>query len=200
MAYIEAAMQIHLPELVIFDGIRDVVADINDGVRAQQVVERLMQLASDSQSPSCIVCVLHQNKAVEDSTLRGALGTELTNKCFETYECRKQDGIFSIQQTATRKYDIHGKLFFSITDTGLPVLTSSADDGVSRTPNPYIYYKDGRARADCNRLLQDCLAGGARPTRSQLIQLFADRLGPDSYSWAERLVDSIIQRGGLHNP
>ena len=51
------------PDLVIVDGIRDLVNDINDGVLAQEVMEELMHLATHQKC--CIVCVLHQNKGSE---------------------------------------------------------------------------------------------------------------------------------------
>ena len=75
-------------------------------------------------SNACIVCVLHQNKSLEDKTLRGALGTELQNKSFETYECQKDPDtrIFSMRQVATRKYDITQKLEWTVDDEGLPVV------------------------------------------------------------------------------
>ena len=110
------------PDLVIFDGIRDVVGDINNYTEAQNVLEKLLSLAS--WSGACIVCVLHQNKSIEDKTLRGALGTELQNKSYETYECQKDPDtrLFTLRQTATRKYDITQKLEFTVNQEGLPVL------------------------------------------------------------------------------
>ena len=98
-----SAIAICKPDLVIFDGIRDVVGDINNYEEAQNLIGQLLHVASDYKT--CIVCVLHQNKAVEDKTLRGALGTELQNKSFETYECSKNSDtrIFTVKQTATRK-------------------------------------------------------------------------------------------------
>lgn len=112
----------HKPDLVIFDGIRDVVGDINNYQEAQNVLGQLLSIASFSNA--CIVCVLHQNKALEDKTLRGALGTELQNKSFETYECQKDPDtrIFTMHQVATRKYDITQKLEFTVDSSGLPVL------------------------------------------------------------------------------
>jgi archaellum biogenesis ATPase FlaH len=116
---LEEAINACQPQLVVLDGIRDLVDDINDGVLAQDVIERLMHLASDC--GCCIVCVLHQNKSVEDKTLRGWIGTELANKSFEVYECSKNsDRIFSCRQTRTRKYDISETLRFSVADDGLP--------------------------------------------------------------------------------
>ena len=109
------------PDLVIFDGIRDVVGDINNYTEAQTVLDKLLSIAS--WSGACIVCVLHQNKALEDKTLRGALGTELQNKSYETYECQKDldTRLFTLRQTATRKYDITQKLEFTVNAEGLPI-------------------------------------------------------------------------------
>ena len=75
------------PDLVVIDGIRDLVNDINDGVLAQEVMEELMHLATEHNC--CIVCVLHQNKGSDDHNLRGWIGTELMNKAFEVYACEK---------------------------------------------------------------------------------------------------------------
>ena len=118
---LEVAVPRYKPDLVILDGIRDLVADINDGVVAQDVVERLMHLASDNRC--AIVCVLHQNKSVEDKNLRGWIGTELKNKAFEVYECAKSsERIFTWSQTDTRKYDIPDKVQFSVDENGIPYL------------------------------------------------------------------------------
>lgn len=116
------------PDLVIFDGIRDVVGDINSYEEAQSVITQLLHVASEYQP--CIVCVLHQNKAIEDKTLRGALGTELQNKSFETYECSKNPDtrIFSIKQTATRKYDLPNRIDFCLSNDGLPVPCAVPDN------------------------------------------------------------------------
>ena len=124
LAWAELCIVQAKPDLVIFDGIRDVVGDINNYTEAQTVLDKLLSLASWTQA--CIVCVLHQNKALEDKTLRGALGTELQNKSYETYECQKDSETrrFTLRQTATRKYDITAKLEFSVNAEGLPVETS----------------------------------------------------------------------------
>ena len=116
---LETAIKEYHPDLVILDGIRDLVNDINDGILSQQVIERLMNLASETDC--CIVSVLHQNKASDDKNLRGWIGTELTYKSFEVYECSKDsDHIFSIKQTMTRKYDIDEVLQFVVDAEGLP--------------------------------------------------------------------------------
>ena len=112
------------PDLVIVDGIRDLVNDINDGVLAQEVMEELMHLADEQNC--CIVCILHQNKGSEDHNLRGWIGTELMNKAFEVYACEKlmPQRVFKLEQTLTRKYDIEQTLYFEVDEQGLPRATS----------------------------------------------------------------------------
>ena len=122
---LETAVNHYHPDLVILDGIRDLIADINDGVVAQNCIERLMKLASTNRC--CIVCILHQNKAAEDRNLRGWIGTELKNKAFEVYECNKSERIFSWSQTDTRKYDIYDKLLFSVDENGIPHLCTEEE-------------------------------------------------------------------------
>ena len=116
---LEVAVRYRKPDLVILDGLRDLVSDINDGVIAQNVMERLMHLASEYHC--AIVCVLHQNKSIEDHNPRGWIGTELKHKAFEMYECAKSsERIFTWAQTDTRKYDIPEALSFAVNEDGIP--------------------------------------------------------------------------------
>ena len=120
---LETAIVRYKPDLVIVDGVRDLINDINDGVLAQDTIERLMHLASEQHC--CITCILHQNKSAEDKNLRGWIGTELTHKAFEVYECEKNDDrIFSFSQKLTRKYDILDTLKYIVDDNGIPQLAS----------------------------------------------------------------------------
>ena len=119
----ETAVLKYRPDLVVLDGVRDLLADINDGVKAQELMEHLMRLAQEADC--CMVCVLHQNKGAEDRNLRGWIGTELMNKAFEVYACEKvkPENIFVVEQTHTRKYDLEGLLFFRMdAATGMPVV------------------------------------------------------------------------------
>lgn len=142
LSLVLACISKHQPDLVIFDGIRDVVGDINNYQEAQTVLGKMLSIASWSNA--CIVCVLHQNKSLEDKTLRGALGTELQNKSFETYECQKDPDtrIFSMHQVATRKYDITQKLEFTVDQDGLPVMEEEGarnqEQGHKTTLDPQV--------------------------------------------------------------
>ena len=155
------------PDLVIVDGIRDLVNDINDGVLAQEVMEELMHLATEHDC--CIVCVLHQNKIGEDHNLRGWIGTELMNKAFEVYSCEKllPQRIFSLEQTLTRKYDIERTMYFEVGDDGLPVSCDMPTDGGGKESRQdklpplnqeyIVHEEDGQWSFDVRRLFTDAL-------------------------------------------
>ena len=157
------------PDLVIVDGIRDLVNDINDGVLAQEVMEELLHLATEAEC--CIVCVLHQNKGGEDHNLRGWIGTELMNKAFEIYSCEKMmpQRIFKLEQTQTRKYDIERPMYYEVNDDGLPVTCGEPStvegerQSTKRLPQmnrDYIISDvDGRWEHDVRRLFLDAMRG-----------------------------------------
>ena len=173
MPLLLAAIDMCRPDLVILDGVRDLVDDINNGQLAHDVTERLMRVAQ--QARCCIVCVIHQNKAAEDRTLRGSIGTELTNKAFEVYECEKMmpSRTFVLTQKLTRKYDITDSLYFTVDDRGLPhqvgapmtgeVKTVVTVDVIARQTGLkakyLIVHEDGSWEVNYQQLFRDALAG-----------------------------------------
>ena len=62
--------------LVIIDGIRDLMLDINNPSESVHIINKLMQWSS--RYDLHIHCVLHLNKG--DDNVRGHIGTELSNK------------------------------------------------------------------------------------------------------------------------
>ena len=82
--------QIH-PDLVILDGIRDVVHDFNDLKESSERINEMMNIASSNRL--CFWCTLHMNPRPgndDDSKMRGHLGTELGNKVSDTFVMKKQ--------------------------------------------------------------------------------------------------------------
>ena len=172
MPLLLAAIDLCHPDLVILDGVRDLVDDINNGQLAHDVTERLMRVAQHARC--CIVCVIHQNKAAEDRTLRGSIGTELTNKAFEVYECEKMmpSRTFVLTQKLTRKYDITDPLYFTVDDCGLPhqvgkpatgeVKSVVTVDSISRQTGLKAQYlivrDDGSWEVNYQQLFRDALA------------------------------------------
>ena len=113
------------PDILIVDNVRDLISDINNGEKAQELIESFMKL---SQEYCCnVVTVIHQNRSAENRGLRGWLGTELTNKAFEVFACQKfrqkdaEKPTFCIEQSMTRKFDIDSPVYYRMDDSGLPM-------------------------------------------------------------------------------
>ena len=174
MSLLVAAIEHCHPDLVVVDGICDLVADINDGVSVKPVVERLMAIAQAQNC--CIVCVIHQNKAADDRNPRGWLGTELNNKSFETYACEllKPEMIFSVEQTLSRRYRMDGNYYFTIDDLGMPHVAQAPENIGQTDPHnerkkdyppmndAYLQWDNGVMTVDLRSLFYDALKNGAR--------------------------------------
>ena len=117
---VDVALRVIKPDICILDGIKDLMTDINDAVQATRIMEKLMALAKELNC--CIVCVLHQNKSEQDRNMRGSIGTELTNKAFEVFQCEmiEESGTFKVTQTYSRKQKMKQKLYYRVNDKGLP--------------------------------------------------------------------------------
>ena len=190
------------PDLVIVDGIRDLVNDINDGVLAQEVMEELLHLATEAEC--CIACVLHQNKSGEDHNLRGWIGTELMNKAFEIYSCEKMmpQRIFKLEQTQTRKYDIERAMYYEVGEDGLPKAsplpppTGGGDLSREQLPQLNREYKvtedDGGWHMDVRRLFSDVLSGHDQITGSELRDQVCSRANIVSWKFYNSLLNKAI--------
>ncbi|MEG1684564.1 MAG: AAA family ATPase [Bacteroides sp.] len=75
-AKLEEAIVAYKPELVIIDGIRDLLYDFNDIKETAKLKDLIIGLYQTYNLHIC--CVIHQNKA--DKNARGHLGGEFTNK------------------------------------------------------------------------------------------------------------------------
>ena len=106
------------PDLVIIDGIRDMIPDFNDLVRSAELVGKLMAVSTELDCG--IICVLHQNKA--DSNARGHLGAELSNKCETVLQVKNEKGIANVEPVYSRNREIES-FSFRVSD-GLPELCS----------------------------------------------------------------------------
>ena len=178
------------PDLVILDGIRDLVSDINDGAEAQRIMEEMLALAQDNDC--CIIAVLHQNKSGESRDPRGWLGTELLNKAFDVFAPEKmkiQDGqgtrfVFKLEQLYTRKYDIEQQLYFQVDEDGLPFETeaplmpvymsststadSSGEERPSLNDDYVVHHLNGDWDMDVEKLFRDAFEGNQTLTGAAL--------------------------------
>lgn len=75
------------PRIVIIDGIRDLMSNINDPDESTELIVWLEGLIKDFNIG--VVNVLHLNKT--DNNARGHVGTELLNKCYMAIELEKDE-------------------------------------------------------------------------------------------------------------
>lgn len=109
--------------LVIIDGIRDFVYDINSPSEATRIISKLMQWTDDRQIH--IHTILHQNK--NDEHARGHIGTELNNKAeaIMQIEVDKEDKSISIVEAVHIRDKEFEPFAFRINEQALPELVES---------------------------------------------------------------------------
>lgn len=137
--------------LVVIDGIRDLITDINDPKQATSISEWLLYLTSTYNVH--IITVLHQNKA--DGNARGHIGTELNNKASSVISVSvdnkdKSTSIVSAEYMRGKDFESFG---FRINENGLPYTTNDRIEGpvtrkaISPTNYPIDTHKEVLSRA-----------------------------------------------------
>ncbi len=88
------------PDLVIIDGIADLIYNYNDVIESQDVVNKLAAIANKHNC--CIVVVMHQNKGQKDKNMKGHLGTMLFQKCSDVFNVEKCGSVFVASHAVSR--------------------------------------------------------------------------------------------------
>ena len=137
---IKQAIEVLEPDVVFIDGLRDLLATINDESTITEILSDLGTLAEERRM--CIWNALHQNptKDAEDQKMRGWAGTELGNKVSDTLISIKNktpNGVsFTVKQQDARGKDLDDWKF-QITDDagalGIPKITNSGSNLPSKS-------------------------------------------------------------------
>ena len=114
----------HHPDVVIIDGIRDMVQSINDEAECNNIIQLLTSIAMYENI--AILCVLHKNKNKLDDTMRGHLGAELENKSSSIWEVSRNGNIVTVDETHARNEPTE-KWQFKIGASGIPCPPSAED-------------------------------------------------------------------------
>ena len=178
---VKAAIELVEADLVVIDGIKDLMTDINDAVQATAIIEQLMALAQHHRC--CMVCVLHQNKSEADHNMRGSIGTELTNKAFEVYSCEyiADSDAFKVSQRLSRRDHIKRKLYYRLDDKGLPVdceePLEQPRDGNGRWTKVPRAAERGLSCEQLRKLFTDAMEGRTQRPFGQLMAVALKRCG-----------------------
>lgn len=123
-ALLYAIDKVH-PDLVLIDGIRDLVHDFNDIDESSKLINELMALSTKHNM--CVWCTLHMNPRPsndDESKMRGHLGTELGNKASDVFTMKKKKDknmgliTFTMQQLDARGKDIDDLILTLNDDAG----------------------------------------------------------------------------------
>ena len=118
--------------LVIIDGIRDLMKDINSPTESTELVSKLMKWTDERQIH--IHTVLHLNKG--DDNTRGHIGTELNNKAETIFKIEKDkinSDISSVEAMCIRDIEFTPFAFY-INEDGLPELVNNYT--IEQKPKP----------------------------------------------------------------
>ncbi len=125
--------------LVIIDGIRDLMLDINSTGESVEVINKMMEWSSKYNLH--IHCVLHLNKG--DNNVRGHIGTEMSNKAETVLVISKNAESPSISEV--HALHIREKEFkpfaFTVNEGGLPVIAE--DYHFCETPKQKLKQRAG---------------------------------------------------------
>lgn len=119
-------------DVVILDGLRDVVTSINDESEATKIMDIEMQLCEKHKIH--IINILHENK--NDSNARGHVGTEAVNKSETVLRITKENDVSIVESEYLRSVDFE-KFSFRI-ESGLPVYNGEVEK--KRTKKEVIAY------------------------------------------------------------
>jgi hypothetical protein len=161
--------------VVVIDGIRDIVTDINSPEEATFIANKLLKWTEELNIH--IITVLHQNKA--DNNARGHVGTELINKAESVLSIAKDQNNTELS-VVTPEY-FRDKEFlqfaFSINENGLPAITDewvneTAKDGKKKALSPNNF-PDESYRA----ILKEVFKNIKRPKYNELLTQLILQLG-----------------------
>ena len=115
--FVKRSIEIEHPDLVIIDGIADLIYNYNDVIESQIMVNQLAALANKHNC--CIVVVMHQNKGSHDRMMKGHIGTMLYQKCSDVFQVEKHGEIFLVTHPVSRHCESNG-LVFKLDENAIP--------------------------------------------------------------------------------
>lgn len=123
--------------LVIIDGIRDLMFDINNATESSRLINKLMEWTDKYQIH--IHTVLHLNKS--DDNVRGHVGTELNNKAETVLQVTKSMTdveVTEVSASCIRSMDF-APFAFRVNDYGLPEIAENHTFGKANKQQAFSY-------------------------------------------------------------
>ena len=182
--FIEQSIKHYNPDLVIIDGIADLIYNYNDVIESQQVVNNLAALANEMNC--CIVVVMHQNKSRQDKSMKGHLGTMLFQKCSDVFNIEKVSNLFIVSHAVSRHRQCDD-FIFKIDAEGIPE-DASAD---KREADMLRQQQEGMKVADAIKIV---MTADEEIKRKDIVKRMTER-GICGSSQAYKIVNEAIENG-----
>ncbi|MBO5156166.1 MAG: AAA family ATPase [Prevotella sp.] len=162
--------------LVIIDGIRDLLLDINNAGESVEVINKMMEWSS--RYDLHIHCVLHQNKG--DNNVRGHIGTEMNNKAETVLVITKSTTDPNISEV--KAMHIREKEFrpfaFTVNGEGLPEMVENVPEQETGDRQPSRFTFQDLTSEQHNEALasafKDKPIRGFNKVVEELMQAYAD--------------------------
>lgn len=178
LSCIEAVIKETRPDVVIIDGIGDILRNTNDIEESQAVVMEIRRI--NTQYECGIIAILHINW--RDDKARGHIGTILQQKSETIALLEHEAGMDSPSKVIpqlTRKAPFAQFSFAIDSETGLPSLT----EGTPQTPPPAI------------ESLLDCIKAGHKYRHKELVEMMMGRGITESN--AKKYIGVAVEKGYL---
>ena len=206
MDYLLTGIETYHPDLVIVDNVSDLLPSVNDADESQRVIAQLMELATLG---NCnIVVVIHVNRSGDKRNLRGWLGTVVLQKSFEVFYCEQvtSSELYSVEQLLTRKYRMPEKMYYRITDEGLPEESDkpslqSEDGGNAQVRRKSKLYISSKQVGSFNKkYIIENDSDAKEPYDWDVKMLFADAMGGCSCISPDMLREKVMELSFIRMP
>ena len=214
------AIKTYEPDMVVIDGIADLMGDINSGPDSTKLIQQLLGMATEHKCN--ITAIIHLNRTGERLNLRGWIGTVMVQKSYEVLNCDKvsKTQTFSADLTFSRRF--HQKQTFYYTNQALQYqngfnsgIWSQLEQDVSSCRNGLksnqrlfvvvgVLYEDSQTTGGVPvpshfyKCLMLCTFNGSTMTAaSGCAYLFTNEAHTGSYSAGVTSIDAVEARAGF---
>ena len=181
-----AIVQEH-PDMVIIDGIADLIYNYNDVIESQSIVNELAAVANKH---NCvIVVVMHQNKGSYDKNMKGHLGTMLSQKCSDVFNVEKCGSVFVVSHTNSRHRQC-GDICFKLDANAVP-MDAVADRQLQ------VEMERQQSEARLREMLSSVVPEDGSPVKRSVIVDHIVENYPFKRAKAYQILNEAIQKGWL---
>jgi hypothetical protein len=170
------------PDLVIIDGIADLIYNYNDVIESQEVVNKLAAIANENDC--CIIVVMHQNKGRQDKSMKGHIGTMLYQKCSDVFNIEKCGSVF-VASHAVSRHRSCGDVIFTLNADAVP------EDGTALRKQHLELKREDRRREMVEQIALCFEDATVALKRSDIVNLIKEKLEMGTTKAYEMFNDAV---------